>query len=369
MPFASIIAQITRIVLALCGISFIVGFHELGHFLFCKLFGVRTPSFSIGFGPRLFKKKIGDTEFSLSAIPLGGYVEIAGIEEVGQGEQKEAKRSDKHSFSTKPYYQKILILGGGILFNLIFAFTTLSILFTFGIPKTPFLYPTNAIPVIKKIAADSPAKKACLQQGDELLKLAGQKIDSQNIIGSLVCIMESAQEKTHITIKRDSQTLQLPITLDQENFKHRLGVSFEVKEIPAQSFMQSIKSALHVMRTWARNTFTALGGMVKKRTVNGMGGPIAIIAEITKSVQSGAIGTFILLCFISVSLAVLNVLPLPIFDGGQALFYTLEAIIGRSLDDFRIYIHYASWFLVVILMLYLSYRDVVRIYLSFCQGT
>src|SRR5438876_2487139 len=93
-------------VIALLGIGFIIAFHEFGHFLFCKLFNIRTPSFSVGFGPRLISKRIWDTEFSLSLMPIGGYVEIAGAQEVGQGEQLEAASTDEHSFKTKPWYQK-----------------------------------------------------------------------------------------------------------------------------------------------------------------------------------------------------------------------------------------------------------------------
>src|SRR5688572_16061618 len=100
---------------ALLGISFIIALHEMGHFLFCKLFKVSTPSFSIGFGPRLISKKVGTTDFIISAIPLGGYVEIAGNAEVGQGNQQEAARLDEYSFSVKPWYQKFLIMIGGIL--------------------------------------------------------------------------------------------------------------------------------------------------------------------------------------------------------------------------------------------------------------
>ena len=100
--FSSLFHSILFIPVGILGIGFLIGFHELGHFLFCKLFRVSTPSFSIGIGPRILKKKIGSTEFSLSAIPMGGYVEIAGAAEVGQGEQKEAYRDDEYSFARKP---------------------------------------------------------------------------------------------------------------------------------------------------------------------------------------------------------------------------------------------------------------------------
>src|SRR3990167_855364 len=94
-----IINSLYCIVIALIGVNFLIAFHEFGHFIFAKLFGISTPSFSIGFGPKLISKKIGDTTFSLSAIPFGGYVEIAGHEEVGQGEQKLAKSQDNNSFN------------------------------------------------------------------------------------------------------------------------------------------------------------------------------------------------------------------------------------------------------------------------------
>jgi len=94
------------------GIGFLIGIHEFGHFLFCKLFKIRTPSFSIGFGPKIFEKQIGETLFKISAIPFGGYVEIAGSAEVGQGEQKEAYAKDEYSMAVKPYWQKMLVMAG-----------------------------------------------------------------------------------------------------------------------------------------------------------------------------------------------------------------------------------------------------------------
>ena len=104
--FLALLHHLSLIIVGIAGIGFLIGFHELGHFVFCKLFRIRTPSFSIGMGPRIIKKKIGETEFALSLLPLGGYVEIAGAAEMGQGDQKDAQSTDAHSFSSKPYYQK-----------------------------------------------------------------------------------------------------------------------------------------------------------------------------------------------------------------------------------------------------------------------
>jgi regulator of sigma E protease len=157
--------------LGLAGIAFLIAFHELGHFLACKLFKIRTPSFSVGFGPKLFSKKIGDTLFSLSAIPLGGYVEIAGIEELGQGDQKHGKDRSDNSFANKRYYQKAIVLLGGIIFNMFFAYVAISLLYFIGIPKTPSTYPDDSKVIIDTIAKNSPACNAAIQSGESILKI------------------------------------------------------------------------------------------------------------------------------------------------------------------------------------------------------
>ena len=140
------------IIFGIFGIGFLIGIHEFGHFLFCKLFKINTPTFSIGFGPKLLKKKFGNTLFTLSAIPLGGYVEI-------EGQDNTTKTQGSHSFSVKPLYQKLSVIFGGILFNLLFSYIIFTLIFLLGTPKTPLLYPQNAVPVISTIEKDSPASK------------------------------------------------------------------------------------------------------------------------------------------------------------------------------------------------------------------
>ena len=106
---------------ALIGFGLLITVHECGHFFFCKLFGIRTPTFSIGMGPTLYQRNIGQTNFRLALVPIGGYVEIAGMAEVGQGEQAHAEDAGPDSFSSKPFWQRFLVLIGGILFNSLFA--------------------------------------------------------------------------------------------------------------------------------------------------------------------------------------------------------------------------------------------------------
>lgn len=360
MSIISFIYQIPMILLAVVGVGFLIGFHEFGHFIFCKLFKVSTPSFSIGFGPRLFTKKIGETTFALSAIPLGGYVEIAGAQEVGQGDQKEAKRKDQHSFATKPYYQKMIIIGGGILFNLAFAYTTLVILFMAGIPKTPLL-PYSSTPIIEKLAPNSPGEQAQLQPGDKVLQVNDIAFSDENMKDFVGVLAQHAGSTVNLIVQRGGETIPFAIQLGNGVSTPLLGASFALKSIPGTSLGQAVQQSIKTVNHWIVTTFGAFKAMAKQQTTKGLGGPLAIISETVKSIDDGLSIFFIVLCFISVNLAVLNFIPLPIFDGGQALFYTIEALVGRSLDTVRIYIHYISWILVMVLFLYLTCKDLIKI--------
>ena len=115
-------SKLLPFIYAIIGFGLLITVHEFGHFFFCKLFGIYTPSFSIGMGPKILEKKIGTTNFKISALPIGGYVEIAGLAETGQGEQQHAQQEGENSFKNKPYWQKALVICGGVIFNLFLAY-------------------------------------------------------------------------------------------------------------------------------------------------------------------------------------------------------------------------------------------------------
>lgn len=336
------------IMAGIIGIGFCIGFHELGHYLFCKLFDVRTPSFSIGFGPSLWKKKIGETQFSLSAIPLGGYVEIAGAAEVGQGDQKDAHSKDKRSFAIKPYWQKLLIMLGGILFNLMFAYFALILLHIIGMPKS--------IPVIKAVADNSIAQKLDLQPNDRITAVNGQEIgqDLSKVYNTL-----ATEPETTLTISRNEQILTIPVPTGTT--PESLGASFFSIKNDGLSFGQSITKGIALTNKYIIGTIVSIKHMFVKRDVTGLQGPLSIIQIISKGLKE-SFGLYLLvLALISISLAVFNLLPLPILDGGQILFYTIEAIIRRPLPTkVKEYIHIGSWILILGLIVWLSAQDVWR---------
>ena len=355
------------LIIGLFGIAFLIGFHELGHFLFCKLFGIRTPSFSIGFGPRLLSKKIGETEFSLSAIPLGGYVEIAGAHEVGQGEQKDAFASDEGSFSRKPFYQKLLVMFGGILFNLVFAYAALIFIFWVGIGKTEIMYPRNATPIISSVLADSPAQKAGLEAGDVIKEINGKSVGDN---GFLIYkeLAANPHQTIPVTYEHNGEQHEVSIALGSRitplgKTEGTLGILFEMGELKSTSFLLAIKEGISLTNMYIKSIFLSFKQIFSKRDVSKMAGPLMVISQTMKGAGEGTLIFLLFLAIISVNLAILNLIPLPILDGGQILFCTIEWIVRRPISPrIREYIHIGSWILVLGLMLYLSGQDIKNIF-------
>ncbi len=346
------------------GIGFVIGFHELGHFFFCKLFKIRTPTFSIGFGPRIFKKKIGDTEFALSAIPLGGYVEIAGSAELGQGEQKDAQARDAHSFAIKPYYQKALVMLGGIFFNLLFAYFALILLCMIGLPKST--------PTIKTVEPDSAAQKYNLQPGDTIIAINNEQIDN-NLEKALRIIAPKAGEEITLSVKRNNEFLNIPLVLGskpgtivtedgtKKSEVGALGVTFEMTRTASLSLSQAIPKGIEQGNYYIKATINGFKAIFQKKGASNLQGPLGIISLIVEGFKQSLSIFFLLLALISINIAILQLIPLPILDGGQLLYYTIEAIIRRPISPkIREYIHIASWLLVLALILYLSAKDIYR---------
>ena len=350
--------------IALFGIGFIIGFHELGHFLFCKLFGIGTPTFSIGFGPVLYKRRMWDTDFTLSAIPLGGFVEIAGAAEVGQGEQKEADSTEKDSFAVKPYYQKFLVMMGGIICNLLFAYVAFIFLSLIGIPRTP-LVPTQTKTTIRKLHENGAAFRAGLKPGDHIEAVNGVTV-ADDFTKLIETVQPLANKQAKLRYTREGKEEEVDMTIgEREGAKDvgSLGVTeFEMEAIPPQPFFSAISQGIALTNAWIAQTVKGIAGIFRKADIKNVGGPIVIISVLTTGATTSLKIFLILLALISINLAILNLLPLPILDGGQLLFYTIEAIVGRPLPvKVKEYIHIASWLFILGLVLYLSVFDVARI--------
>ncbi len=360
--------KLIPLLLSVLGFSSLVVVHELGHLFFCKLFNIYVPSFSVGFGPKIFEKKIGETTYRLAQIPFGGYVEIAGQEEIAQGEQKFAHDISDRSYATKPFWQKILVWLGGIMFNLIFAYVTFVSLFVFSSQDN------NRI-IISGVTKESPAEKSGLQGGDEILAINDTDIATpaqQQPRQAQKTLLEIIQNNPHknvtLSVKRNDKTQHTVTILLGSRIGNdgkeigSLGAFFPpvIHKLP---FMQAVTAGIEITNGWIITIAMGLKNFFSQKTLDGAGGPVMILAQGFKTAQHGVTALFIFLAIMSVNLALFNLLPLGITDGGQLLFATIEFITRRPLPNkIRMAMNVVSLVLFAALAAYLTYKDVASLF-------
>lgn len=304
---------------------------------------------------------MGETEFYLSAIPLGGYVEIAGLAEPGQGDQLHATHDDNKSFQRKSYLQKLLIIGGGIIMNLLFSFSLIALLITYiSLPATPLLAPIQKA-TVKTVDPTSLGAKIGLREGDQIITINGINVEHRAHLLPLYTKIKS--QPLVVTYLHDKE-LKTSVIPSEEHEGKELGITFDHAILPPQGFLNALVLSWQVVKAHFLDVFSSFKHMFVHRNVKDLGGPIMIVNAITHGVKKSFPFFLILLAFISTNLAALNLIPLPIFDGGQALIITIETIMGHELPEkIRYGIALVSWGLIILLMLLLSIKDLIRIFI------
>lgn len=338
--------------------------HELGHFLVAKLFGVKVLKFSLGFGPKIFGKQFGDTEYLVSALPLGGYVKMLGEQITDEVESADQARS----FAHKPTWQRFLIVASGPCFNLLFAVLVFFLIFTFnGLPHA------KDGTTIGQVTAGSPGETAGLKDGDVILAINGQETTKWEEVSER--IQNSGGTPVALTIKRDNEILQLtgqPTVQESKNIfgetvgtRLMLGISrTEEVDYEKVSIGQAFMAGLS--QTWAFIYLTVMG-LIKiiQRIVpaSEIGGPI-LIAQLTgQQLSAGWINLAHFMGLLSVNLGVLNLLPIPVLDGGHLVFFSVEAILRKPLSmRTKELWQQLGLFILASLMIFVFYNDLMRIF-------
>lgn len=356
---------ILSILIGLMGLAILFSAHEIGHLLCAKLFGVHVPSFSIGMGPVIASKAIGDTEYRLSAFPIGGYVEIAGQAEVGQGEQAHAHDTGSRSFKSKPYWQQVTIMLGGVFFNIILAFLIFIALFYTGVPQTIMFGADSVRPVISSIRPNSIASTLNLQPGDEIFSI--NNTPTPSITKYMHELQTQANNQITIRVMRGQELLTFAVALGSTG----LGINgFKTMYQAPYPLLASIKNAFLSVGSITQQTVSIFASLFKKRSTNGLGGPLMIISILTDSAKNAVedfrhgIALFaLLIAFISINLAIINLIPLPITDGGQCVILTIEKLVGRRIPEYALLlIHNICWALFFVLLLYLTFKDAMLLF-------
>lgn len=340
-------------------LSFLVFFHELGHFTAARFFKVKVEVFSIGFGKQLLSKKIGDTLWQFSLIPLGGYVKMKGQDDTKPGLIVEGD----DSYNTKKPWQRIIILFAGPFANFFLA----GILY-FAIAN---IGATALSPTIGKIIENSPAFKAGLLVNDEIVRINEQEVKTWSEIGKYIT---STQGALKFYIKRDGK-LQAKVirpkvsdsqNIFKENIKKRMiGIAPAPKLIKLDlSFSQSLAYAYDKTIESSSLIFKGvqklISGVIPSSEV---GGVITIGKVISDASQSSIIALLSITALISVNLGVLNLLPIPALDGGHIMFNIYEIITRRKPSE-KVFmaLTIAGWVILGSLMLLGIYNDINRFF-------
>lgn len=344
---------------ALIGLGLLIVIHELGHFLVAKLSGVGVVTFSVGFGPKLWVRKKGETEYALSAFPLGGYVKMVGEDPEEEVEQRDIERS----FSHKGLLKRIAIVAAGPGFNLLLAVVLLMVVYFFyGVP----VLSTR----ISGVESGSPAELAGVRKGDRIVAVNGQAVDEWDELSGK--IKESRGAPLNIQIQRDSQQLSLTVQPVKKSGRSIFGekldtwvigigsqVSIE-KGNPSQAVVRAFQQTYEYSKLTLLALYKMINGDVSPRN---LGGPIMIAQMAGQQAQEG-LGNFLaFLAVLSINLGVLNLLPVPVLDGGHLLFFVVEAIIGRPVAvKHRERAQQVGIFLLMLLMVYAFYNDIARFF-------
>jgi regulator of sigma E protease len=349
-------------------LGIIIFVHEVGHFLAAKLMGVRVLKFSIGFGPKLIGKKYGDTEYLISSIPFGGYVKMFG-EERGE-ELKEEEKPVAYTY--QPVWKRFIIVFFGPLFNFALSyFIFVSFLangLPVGIPKLE-----GITTHIDEVLQNSPAEKAGLKRGDKIVSIDGRDVYTWDEMTEI--IRNNPGKELYIRVARDEQKLDFKIIPEAVKTKNlsgkeiiigRLGISktkIPVDIITSKSIfnapLKGLEATYKISIFILEVTKKLIVGSIPFRTV---GGPITIVHEAGKVAAIGILPYFMFIALISVNLAVLNLLPIPILDGGHILFLGIEAIRRRPLNEKVIAIAQRIGLAIILfIMVFVLYFDIMRL--------
>ena len=342
--------KVWPILFAVVFFGLIIASHELGHFALAKLFGVRVNEFAIGMGPKIWKKKKGETEYSLRAFPIGGFCAMEG--EDGESE-------DDRAFYKKKVWQRILIVAAGAVVNLILGVLIVMVMLTqedlIGTPQINQFY-------------ENAATQQCgLEAKDEILKINGRHVYSQYDLGFL--LSRDKDNTVDFVVRRGGEQVAV------NNVKFDVRTEEDGSETMIYDFIiVGVKPTfLHVLEYGARESlsmarivwvslFDLVTGRFGFKDLSGPIGTVAIISEVTKESKTDLTPILTILALISINIGIFNLLPIPALDGGRLFFLFIEAIFRKPVNrKYEGWIHAVGLVLLMAMMLAISFSDILKL--------
>ena len=371
-----------RIVIGLICLCFLIFFHELGHFLVAILFNIKVESFAIGMGPILFHKTMQGTEYRISLFPFGGYCGIKGEKDFQEALKNNYSKieGEKDSMYGCHPFKRAAIGFAGPFFNFLFAFFAFTVILLTG--YTTYSY-SNKIIIASELdsSIQSQAGKAGLKTGDEIIKINNKKIEDFSDI--IFEISKRPDEDIEISVLRDKEIIEFSVhsVLDKTSGTGKIGISADTttlfeKEIKSKNLFLAIKDgfleSLNMTFLTLKGIFTLFKGVDLKNQVSGPARVADMIGEVvSESATQGKKAVFInllnFMALISISLFLMNLLPIPVLDGALILFALIEGIFRIRLHPkFYYYIQFIGIFIIIIIFIigvsgdFIYFKNLIR---------
>ena len=353
----------TNILSFIIVLGVLIFFHEFGHFIVARLFGVGVEKFSLGFGPRLIGKKVGITDYRISAIPLGGYVKMVGEEPDAEIEPEDIPLSFTHKHVAK----RMLIVAAGPVFNIL-----LAVFIFFGI----FLISGTFVlkPSVGSVKQGSPAFAAGLEKGDLITSINEFAINSWDEMAEI--INASKGQKIKLNVRRGESSRYFSLAPEQVTTKNIFGEDVQRYIIGITASGETYSKEMNFFQAFSESMVqtyrvTELMVVIIDKLITGdistdtLGGPIMIAQMAGDSAKAGIGSLISFIALISVNLAIINLLPIPVLDGGHLLFFSIEAVKGRPVSiKVREIAQQIGLFILILLMILVFYNDISRIFFS-----
>ena len=350
------------ILFAIIALGALIFIHELGHFIFAKSFGVGVEKFSLGFGPKVFGKKVGDTEYLLSALPLGGYVKM-----VGEGEDAEVSEEERErSFAEKAPLKRIAIVAAGPVFNLLFAYVIFIVIYFCGVPAVTTK--------VGEVMAGKPAARAGILAGDLITGVNGTPVTRWEDFAKIIA--QGKLAPLQIEVRRGSAALKFTMVPESRTSKNLLGDTVTQPIVgvvaagdtviehfpPGEALQRGSAQCWSVIKL----TVLSLVKLVERAIpLDNIGGPIMIVKMAGQQAAAGGVNVLAFVALLSVNLGVLNLLPVPILDGGHLAFFLIELVIGRPVNKkTREIAQQVGLVLLISLMMLAFYNDIARMFMG-----
>ena len=334
----------------------IVFVHEFGHFMMAKLTGVYVYEFAIGMGPKLWSKKGKETEYTLRAIPIGGFCMMAG-EDLEDDDLKKVPKN-KRLQSKKPW-QRFLIMFFGAGNNFIFA---VLLLFLIGL----IWGGSSMEPVVTSVLKNSAAANSGIEAGDRILEINGHSISTTDDI-SLYLAVANPEEASDIKVEKENDSIKTYSVQPkkkkvdgQTTYQYGIGMEQEVEHGLLAAIQFTYKKTISIFKQMAVTVgYLFTGGI----SISQLSGPVGIFSIVGDQSSAGIMNIIYLVAFLSINVGFINLLPLPAFDGGHILFIIIEKIKGSPVNpETENKIHTIGLFLLMLLMVVITFNDILRLF-------